>query len=62
MTPHRLSRLWPHVPPAQRRRLLAQLSQMVTRHLDMPASAEETPHEHDSARTPCGAPQNSPGA
>src|SRR5262245_10176644 len=62
MTQHRLSRIWPHVPLAQRQRLIAQLSQMVTRRLDRPALAEETPHEHDSARTLCGAPQNSPGA
>jgi hypothetical protein len=62
MTQHRLARSWPHVPPAQRRRLIAQLSQLGTRHLARPASAEETPQEHDRARTPCGAPQNSPGA
>src|SRR5439155_14226153 len=59
MTQRMLSRIWPHVPPAQRRRLIAQLSQMVTRRLDRTAPAEETPHEHDSALTPFGAPQNS---
>src|SRR5438094_10450598 len=52
MTQRRLSRIWPHVPPAQRRRLIAQLSQMVTRRLDMTTPAEETPHEHDSTLTP----------
>ena len=52
MTQRMLSRIWPHVPPAQRRRLIAQLSQMVTRRLDMTAPAEETPNEHDSALTP----------
>jgi hypothetical protein len=59
MTQRMLSRIWPHVPPAQRRRRMAQLSQMVTRHLETTAPAEETPHEHDSARTPFGTPQNS---
>jgi hypothetical protein len=62
MTQRRLSRIWPHVPPAQRRRLMAQRSQMVTRRLAITAPAEETPHEHDSALTPCGTPQNARGA
>src|ERR1043166_1081961 len=62
MTQRMLSRIWPHVPPAQRRRLIAQLSQMVTRRLDRTAPAEETPYEPDSVLTPCGTPQNSPGA
>jgi hypothetical protein len=34
MTPYGLARIWPHVPLAQRRRLIAQLSQMATRHLE----------------------------
>src|ERR1043166_8233937 len=62
MTQRMLSRIWPHVPPAQRRRLIAQLSQMVARRLDRTAPAEETPYEPDHALTPCGTPQNSPGA
>ena len=49
MTQRMLSRIWPHVPPAQRRRLIAQLSQMVTRRLDRPTPAEETPYEPDNA-------------
>jgi hypothetical protein len=62
MTQRRLSRIGPHVPPAQRRRLMAQLSQLGTRRLDMTARAEETPHAHDSAPTPCGTPHKSRGA
>jgi len=59
MTQRTLSMIWPHVPPAQRRRLIAQLSQIVTRRLDMTAPAEETPREHDSVFTPFGTPHNS---
>jgi hypothetical protein len=33
MTHHALSTIWPHVPVAQRRRLIAPLSEMATRYL-----------------------------
>src|SRR2546426_12213484 len=62
MTQRMLSRIWPHVPPAQRRRRIAQLSQMGTRPLETTAPAEETPNEHASALTPFGTPHNSRGA
>jgi hypothetical protein len=45
MTPYGLARIWPHVPLAQRRRLIAQLSQMATRHLETIWQAEEPPDE-----------------
>ena len=45
MTPYGLARIWPHVPLAQRRRLIAQLSQMATRYLETIWQAEEPPDE-----------------
>ena len=42
MTHQALSRIWPHVPMAQRRRLIAQLSQMATQYLQTIRPAEET--------------------
>jgi hypothetical protein len=42
-----LSRIWPHVPVAQRRRLIAQLSQMATQYLQTIRPAEETLDERN---------------
>ena len=46
MTHRTLSGIWPQVPPAQRRRLIAQLSQMATRLLETTTRAEEPADEH----------------
>ena len=49
MTHQNLSGIWPHVPPAQLCRLIAQLSQMATRLLETQAPAEEAHDEHDNS-------------
>jgi len=43
MTLSSLAQIWSRVPLAQQQRLIAQLSQMVTRHLETLRQAEEPP-------------------
>src|SRR4030095_5747843 len=62
MTPYGLARIWPHVPLAQRRRLIAQLSQMATRHLETIWQAEEPPDEPNDTWQWLGKPQDLAGA
>src|SRR5262245_41315239 len=55
-------RIWTCIPQTQRRRLIAQLSQMATRFLETTRPAEETHHEHNAFLKGFGEPQDSGGA
>jgi hypothetical protein len=62
MTHQAMSRIWPHVPVAQRRWLIAQLSQMATRYLQTIRQAEEALDEHNNTCRCLGEHQDSGSA